>query len=326
LADERSETVPAENERPHSLNRESVSAVNGHVEQQRERFAFRTGRPQKRKADMMDSQTASATVRARASQHDFGFAHSDEQSSPSRARAKRREADWRRQLARALQYALGKSPELVEELIAEYECREQEGPEFMRQRPVSSITEAPLVNLDRNERIRLVTKFRTLCRRSWEAKAPGKHRGAITRAMESTFLALMYLAEKYGRVYPSLVGLGHLAMCCKDSVVDALAELEKLGFVTHIRRLREVNTALGFKTVQDTNAYLVHEPTSGLGLLAIRMFYAESGYPAASEAYSSNLKNDERYERWLDADSPLGQALTRLGALVMRQREPIGAR
>ena len=151
--------------------------------------------------------------------------------------------------------------------------------------------------------------FRALCRRSWEAKAPGKHRGAITRAMESTFLALMYLAEKYGRVYPSLVGLGHLALCCKDSVVDALAELEKLGFVTRIRRLKQVDTALGFKTVQATNAYLVHEPTSGLGLLAIRMFNTESGYPAASEAYSSNLEYGERYERWLDPDSPLGQAL-----------------
>jgi hypothetical protein len=126
---------------------------------------------------MMDSQTAGAT--ARASQHDFGFAHSDEQSSPLRARNKRREADWRAQLARALQYALGKSPELVEELIAEYERREQEGPEFMRQRPDSSITAAPMVNLDRNERIRLVTKFRTLCRRSWEAKAPGTVQSAL---------------------------------------------------------------------------------------------------------------------------------------------------
>jgi hypothetical protein len=272
---------------------------------------------------MMDSPTAGAI--AHASQHDFGFTHSGAQS-PSRARSKRREADWRQQLARALQYALGKSPEQAEELIAEYERREGEGPEFMRQRPGSDITEAPLVNLDRNERIRLVTKFRAVCRRSWQAKAPGKHRGAVTRAMEETFLALMYLAGKHKRVYPSLVGLAYLAMCCKQSVVDALAELQKLGFVTRIRRLKQVDTALGFKTVQTTNAYLMHEPTSGLGLLAIRMFHAESGYPAASEAYSSNLKGERCDERWLDADSPLGQALARLGALVMRQREPIGAR
>jgi hypothetical protein len=272
---------------------------------------------------MTNSHTASAI--AHASQQDFGFAHSSGQSHP-RTRSKRREANWRQQLARALQYALGKSPEQAAVLIAEYERREGEGPEFTRQRPDSVITEAPMVHLDRNERIRLVWKFRTLCRRSWQAKAPGKHRGAITRAMESTFLALMYLAEKYGRVYPSLLVLGHLAMCCKQSVVDALAELQKLGFVTRIRRLKQVDTALGFKTVQTTNAYLMHEPTSGLGLLAIRMFHAESGYPAASEAYSSNLKGERCDERWLDADSPLGQALARLGALVMRQREPIGAR
>jgi hypothetical protein len=266
-----------------------------------------------------------ASAIAHASQHDFGFAHSGGQPHP-RTRNKRREADWRQQLARALQYALGKSPEQAEELIAEYERREGEGPEFMRQRPDSVVTVAPLVSLDRNERIRLVWKFRALCRRSWQAKAPGKHRGAVTRAMEATFLALMYLAGKHKRVYPSLVGLAYLAMCCKDSVVDALAGLEKLGFITRIRRLRTVDTALGFKTVQTTNAYLVHEPTGGLGLLATLMFCAESGYPAASEAYSSNLKGEKCDERWLDADSPLGQALARLGALVMRQREPIGAR
>ena len=190
-------------------------------------------------------------------------------------RATRKAADWRRQLARALQYALGKSPEQAKELLAEFERREREGPEFMRQRPDSVIAEAPLVNLDRNERIRLTTKFRALCRRSWEAKAPGKHRGAITRAMKSTFLALMYLAEKYGRVFPSLEGLRHLAMLCKQSVVDALAGLEALGFVTRIRRLKQVETPLGFRTVQNTNAYRVHEPTSGLGLLAIRMFSTE---------------------------------------------------
>jgi hypothetical protein len=274
-------------------------------------------------ADMLNSQSASASATAHAPiQQDFGFAHgaSGGQSQP-RARSKRREAEWRRQLARALQYALGKSPEQAEELIAEYEAREQEGPEFMRQRPDSAVTEAPKVNLDRNERYRLLWKFRTLCRRSWEAKAPGKHSGAITRAMEAVFLALMYLAGKYDRVYPSLVGLAYRARCCKDSVVEALAELEKLGFITRIRRLKQVDTALGFKTVQATNAYLMHAPTSGLGLLAMRMFSAESDYPAASEAYSSNLECGERYEHSLDPDSPLGRALTKLGGLVMRQKE-----
>jgi hypothetical protein len=40
-------------------------------------------------------------------------------------------------------------------------------------------------------------------------------------------------------------------MCCKQSVVTALADLERLGFVTRIRR---INTPLGFTTRQITNA------------------------------------------------------------------------
>jgi hypothetical protein len=39
----------------------------------------------------------------------------------------------------------------------------------------------------------------------------------------------MYLTEKYGRVFPSLEGLAHLARCCKQSVVTALDDLELLG-------------------------------------------------------------------------------------------------
>ena len=104
--------------------------------------------------------------------------------------------------------------------MAEYERREREGPEFMRQRPGSVIAEAPLVTLDRNERVRLVGKFRALCRRSWVAKETGRHRGIVTRTAESVFGALLYLTEKYGRVFPSLEGLAHLAMCCRQSVVS----------------------------------------------------------------------------------------------------------
>jgi len=140
----------------------------------------------------------------------------------------------RPQLARAFIYATGQSPGEAAALLAEYERREREGPDFMRQRPGSVIAEAPLVTLDRNERVRLIWKFRMLTRRSWVTKDAGKHRGIITRTAESVFGALMYLTEKYGRVFPSLEGLAHLAMCCKQSVVTALDDLERLGFFTRI--------------------------------------------------------------------------------------------
>src|SRR5262245_22448236 len=254
-------------------------------------------------------------------QFDFGFAASG--GTTTRARAKVREADWRRQLARAFVYATGQSPGEAAELLAEYERREREGPDFMRQRPDSVIAEAPLVTLDRNERVRLVWKFRMLTRRSWVAKETGKHRGVITRTAESVFGALLYLTEKYGRVFPSLEGLAHLAMCCKQSAVTALADLERLGFVTRIRRLRQVQTPLGFTTRQITNAYRVHEPASGLGLLATLVFAAESNSWTASAHTVESLNGASA----LNSTSPLHRALKRLGALLESRKgaAPVGA-
>ena len=206
------------------------------------------------------------------------------------------------------------SPERADELLAEYERREREGPDFMRQRPGSVIAEAPVVTLDRNERMRLVWKFRALTRRSWVAKETGRHRGVITRTAESVFGALMYLTEKYGRVFPSLEGLAHLAMCCKQSVVTALADLERLGFVSGIRRIRQVKTALGFTTRQITNAYRVHEPTSGFGLLATLVFATEFNSSTPS-AYIDQSLNGAGV---LKPENPLAQALARLERLLNR--------
>src|SRR5215471_10090244 len=174
----------------------------------------------------------------------------------------------------------------------------------------------PLVTLDRNERVRLMWKFRMLTRRSWVAKESGRHRGVITRTAESVFGALLYLTEKYGRVFPSLEGLTHLAMCCKQSVVTALADLERLGFVTRIRRIRQIMTPLGFTTRQITNAYRVHEPRSGLGLLATLVFATESNSwtPSAHIVESCNGTSA------LNRESPLHQALMRLGKALEEER------
>jgi hypothetical protein len=191
----------------------------------------------------------------------------------------------------------------------------------MRQRPGSVIVEAPLVTLDRNERIRLMWKFRMLTRRSWVAKDTGKHRGVITRTAESVFGALLYLTEKYGRVFPSLEGLAHLAMCCKQSVVTAIADLEQLGFVTRIRRIRQITTPLGFTTRQLTNAYRVHEPASGLGLLATLVFATESN----SWTASAHIDSNEECARWLDRKSPLNRALERLERVLKKGAAPGGA-
>src|SRR5439155_10030221 len=138
-------------------------------------------------------------------------------------------------------------------------------------------------------------KFRALTRRSWVAKESGRHRGIITRTAESVFGALLYLVEKYGRVFPSLEGLAYLAMCCKQSVVTALADLERLGFVTRIRRIRRIMTPLGFTTRQITNAYRVHAPASGIGLIAMTLFATESNSWTPSEAKFYSKSATDRF-------------------------------
>jgi hypothetical protein len=83
--------------------------------------------------------------------------------------------------------------------------------------------------------------------------------------------ALLNLALQYGEVRPSLLGIARLACACKQTVVNCLKLLSLYGFVIVHRRIKRIRTALGFKVVQDTNAYAIQEP-QGLGAIALRMF------------------------------------------------------
>src|SRR5262249_15670130 len=67
-------------------------------------------------------------------------------------------------------------------------------------------------------------------------------------------------------------------------------------------------TPVGFRTKQITNAYRVHEPTRGLGLLATLVFATESN----SWTPSAYIVESKECERWLEPKNPLHQALARL--------------
>ena len=60
-------------------------------------------------------------------------------------------------------------------------------------------------------------------------------------------------------------------------MVNCLKLLALYGFVIIHRRIKRVRTALGFKVVQDTNAYAIQEP-QGLGAIALRMFRQASEF------------------------------------------------
>jgi hypothetical protein len=135
----------------------------------------------------------------------------------------------------------------------------------------------------------------------------------------------MYLTEKYGRVFPSLEGLAYLARFCRQSVMTALDDLEVLGFITRIRRVRRVQTPLGFKVVQVTNAYRVHEPARGLELLASVLFGNATGsnYQRPSEADFQSKQGNRN--KGADADKIAGLPDWASGNLSRAMRAVLGA-
>jgi|SRR5215471_7688378 len=93
-------------------------------------------------------------------------------------------------------------------------------------------------------------------------------------------------------------------------------------FVTRIRHLRQIKTPLGFTTRQITNAYRVHEPAHGLGLLATLVFATESNCWTASAHRVESLNGAGVLN---PESSSLHQALTRLERLFNKGAAPNGA-
>ncbi len=193
------------------------------------------------------------------------------------ARQKGRAADWKSQVARAYAYAASRARDEAEaqQLEAAYTAALEEGPDFTNYRRESGFMEAPRVSIDRNAAARIRFQLVAIFRGSWKVKEKGQHAGLVKHSVIEVFDALMRLAFKHGKLFPSLVGLAFLAGRSKQTVVNALKVLEHFGFITVHRRIKRIRTALGFKTVQDTNAYTIQEPNSW-GRMAYRVFFGGS--------------------------------------------------
>jgi hypothetical protein len=214
---------------------------------------------------------------------------------PKSAARLRQEADWQRQLAQAFtyQYARARSDDERQALDAEYEKQLAAGPEFTRYRRGSEFRDAPKVSIDRNAVARIRFMIQCIRRGTWHAKGKGKHHGGIPHSTIEVFDALLMLAVKYGKVFPSLLRISELATRSKQTVVNALKVLEFYGFITVHRRIKRVRTALGIKTVQDTNAYVIQEPC-GFGRQAFDIFRqsSESRNQAAIRTQLYNFREE----------------------------------
>ncbi len=174
-------------------------------------------------------------------------------------RSANRAAGWESSLAQWYSYMTSQTTtEAAQKHLDDlYEQALEEGPDFLRYRTGSKFREAPKLSIDRNTRARILWQLRMLTKACYETREKGKH--GLARSVRPVLEALLGLAVKYGAVRPSLEGLARMACVSKQTVINALDALQLWGFVVVHRRIRRVRTPLGFKVVQDTNAYAVRE-------------------------------------------------------------------
>src|SRR5271155_3198701 len=207
------------------------------------------------------------------------------------ARSATRAAWWEQDLSRTATYLMGQARNDEERAFVErlYDEAMAEGPDFINYRGKSAFLAAPKLGIDRNAYARILNALEAIERGTYRTSRE-KGKQGIPRTVARVLKALLNLALQYGEVRPSLLGIARLACACKQTVVNCLKLLSLYGFVIVHRRIKRIRTALGFKVVQDTNAYTIQEP-QGLGAMALRVFRQASEskkWPPSSEDFHPN--------------------------------------
>jgi hypothetical protein len=225
------------------------------------------------------------------------------------ARSRNRAAGWQAGIAQAANYLCSqvKTEEERAQVEKLYEQAIEAGPDFLHYRGKSAFQEAPKLGIDRNTYARILYAL-DLIERGIYRNCRDKGKQGIPRTAARVLKTLLGLALKYGRVFPSLLGIAHLTCVCKQTVVNCLKLLEQYGFITIQRRIKRIRTPLGSKVVQDSNAYTIQEPT-GLGALAVNLFKPRSESkicsPLPQKVFNSNIATP------LDPDNQVALALER---------------
>jgi len=203
------------------------------------------------------------------------------QPSERTIRARDRAARWRADLTRHFHQleALVKTDDERAQLEAAFAKEMKQGPDFARvRREATNFAPAPKISGDRNELARLLFILESIARGTWKAdRAHAKDkRRKITRTIAASVIpvlrSLIRLATKHnGRVFPSYEGLAIFSCLSRSTAIAAIKTLEAFGFITVTRRCKRVQTPLGIRMVQDTNAYTLHAPR-GLGAMAMKIF------------------------------------------------------
>jgi hypothetical protein len=214
------------------------------------------------------------------------------------SRSRNRAASWERDLAQSASYLMGqcRSDDEREFVSRLYDEAAERGPDFINYRSNSAFQAAPRLGIDRNAYARILNALECIERGTYRnSREKGKQ--GVPRTVARVLKALLNLALQYGEVRPSLEGLGKLACVCKQTVVNCLKVLQLYGFVVVHRRIKRIRTPLGFKVVQDTNAYTIQEP-QGLGAMAVRLFRQASESRKSSPSSKDSSFNKRQGQKF----------------------------
>ena len=203
-------------------------------------------------------------------------------------------------------------------------------PNHLRPRREKVFGDGRSCKLDRNAKVRIMTRARALMRRTER----GKHYGAITAKALAVLEALLWTFHNAqgGLCFPSYERIAEKAGCARSTVAEAIKALEDAGILSWVNRITRIRDrerdlfgqwATRWRVIRTSNAYLFHDPGAGRvhgqasksesrsGLLNQELSIPKKEAPEASSGLSGMSSG------LLDALHRLGTAIASKEGMVM---------
>jgi hypothetical protein len=190
-------------------------------------------------------------------------------------------------------------------------------PNHLRPRREKEFGPARGIPLDRNAKARIMVYVR-----GYNAKhrAPGQHRGPITRAFLEVLHAMLWKFHnsRSGICFPSYETIAEAAECCRDTVYEAIRALEACGALTWVNRLTRIaqrerdlfgQWVTRWRVIRTSNAYLFRDPLP----CAADRWPSKSENPSRTQTQEISSTREPVKVIVLDPQNPLDRALISLG-------------
>jgi DNA-binding transcriptional ArsR family regulator len=176
--------------------------------------------------------------------------------------------------------------------------------------------------LDREAKLRIMTRARALKQRT----AKGKHYGQLTAKCLDVLEALLWSFHnaRSGLCFPSLEKIAEKAKVARSTVSVAIKALEDAGLLSWVNRIVRVKDSAvdlfghwvnRWRILRTSNGYQLFDPLAGRGhnSAGIRANSSKSEIPAGNTIQDSIPSNTPAALPVLDPETPLGVALLRFG-------------